>query len=73
MFKYGIRTIEFFKDHDKLRSGAITDNQFLCGLSLSVGTQAQLSRPEMQKVCEYFRQSDGRVKYKEFCDIMENG
>lgn len=25
--KNGIRTTEFFKDHDKLRSGEITENQ----------------------------------------------
>lgn len=72
VFKNGIRTIEFFKDHDKLRSGIITENQFVCGLALAVGKEAQLSRPEIQKVVEYYRQPDGRVQYKEFCDMMEN-
>ena len=73
MFKNGIRTTEFFKDHDKLRSGIITENQFVCGLALAVGKEAQLSRAEIQKVVEYYRQPDGRVQYKEFCDMMENG
>ena len=27
VFKNGIRTTEFFRDHDKLRSGVITENQ----------------------------------------------
>ena len=45
----------------------------MCGLALAVGKEAQLSRPEIQKVLEYYRQPDGRMKYKEFCDIMENG
>ncbi|XP_071105662.1 EF-hand calcium-binding domain-containing protein 6-like [Haliotis cracherodii] len=72
VYKSGIRTIEFFKDHDKLRSGMITENQFVCGLALAVGKEAQLSRPEIQKVVEFYRQPDGRIKYKEFCDIMEN-
>lgn len=27
VFKNGIRTPEFFRDHDKLRSGIITENQ----------------------------------------------
>ena len=27
MYKNGIRTTEFFRDHDKLRSGVITENQ----------------------------------------------
>jgi len=73
VFKNGIRTTEFFKDHDKLRSGIITENQFICGLSLAVGKEAQLSRADVQKVMEYYRQPDGRVLYKEFCDMMENG
>lgn len=27
VYKNGIRTTEFFEDHDKLRSGIITENQ----------------------------------------------
>ena len=27
VYKNGIRTTEFFRDHDKLRSGIITENQ----------------------------------------------
>ncbi|XP_060063466.1 uncharacterized protein LOC132543930 [Ylistrum balloti] len=72
VYKNGIRTPEFFKDHDKLRSGIITENQFVCGLALAVGKEAQLSRAEIQKVVEYYRQPDGRVQYQEFCDMMEN-
>lgn len=72
VYKNGIRTIEFFKDHDKLRSWMITENQFVCGLALAVGKEAQLSRPEIQKVVEYYKKPDGRVHYKEFCDMMEN-
>lgn len=73
VFKNGIRTIEFFKDHDKLRSGVITDNQFVCGLALACGKEAQLSRGEIQKLVENYRLPDGRVQYKQFCDAMENG
>ena len=47
--------------------------QFICGLSLCCGTQANLSRDEIQKVVEVYRQPNGRVRYKEFCDVMENG
>ncbi|KAH9519717.1 hypothetical protein Btru_070724 [Bulinus truncatus] len=72
VFKNGIRTIEFFKDHDKLRSGVITDNQFVCGLALACGKEAQLSRGEIQKLVEYYRLPDGRVQYKQFCDNMEH-
>lgn len=72
VFKNGVRTTEFFKDHDKLRSGIITENQFICGLALAIGKEAQLSRNEIQKLVEFYKADDGRVKYKEFCDMMEN-
>lgn len=70
--KNGIRTTEFFKDHDKLRSGVITRNQFICGLSLCCGTQANLSREEIERVVEHYKTGDDRVRYKEFCHMMEN-
>jgi len=73
VYKNRVRTIEFFKDYDKLRSGIITENQFICGLSLAIGKEAQLSRQEIQKITEFYRTPDGRVQYKEFSDMMENG
>ena len=51
----------------------ITENQFVCGLSLAIGKEAQLSRNEIQKIVEFYRTEDGRVRYKEFSDMMENG
>ncbi|XP_062606411.1 uncharacterized protein LOC134268237, partial [Saccostrea cucullata] len=72
VFKNGIRTTEFFRDHDKLRSGIVTESQFKCGLALAVGKEAQLSRAEIQKVVEYYRVAEDRVQYREFCDMMEN-
>ena len=55
VYKNGIRTTEFFKDHDKLRSGVITENQFVCGLSLCCGQLAHLNREEIQKIVEQYR------------------
>ena len=72
VYKNGIRTKEFFKDHDKLRSGVITENQFLCGLSLGCGKEAHLSDQEIKMLADYYRTPDNRVQYKAFCDIMEN-
>lgn len=71
--KNGIRTTEFFRDHDKLRKGIITENQFVCGLMLCVGKEAHLTRGEVQKVVDFYKNDEGRVAYKEFCDKMENG
>ncbi|XP_062506736.1 uncharacterized protein LOC134183259 [Corticium candelabrum] len=72
VYKDGIRTTEFFRDHDKLRSGLITENQFVCGLSLCCEKSQQLTREEVQLLINCYRNDDGRVKYREFCDAMEN-
>ncbi|CAK8698532.1 unnamed protein product [Clavelina lepadiformis] len=72
IYKNGIRTTEFFKDHDKLRSGIITENQFICGLSIACAKEAHLSKEEITKLADFYRTPDGRVEYKSFCDIMEN-
>ena len=45
----------------------------MCGLSLCCGTIANLSRDEIQQVVDFYRTKDGRVQYKEFCHMMENG
>lgn len=74
VYKYGIRTTEFFRDYDKLRSGLITVAQFKCGLSLCMAKRINLKRNEINRLVEHFISSDGEhVKYKEFCDVMENG
>ena len=46
--------------------------QFVCGLCLSVGQQAQLSREDIGKIAQHYCTKDGRIRYKEFCDTMEN-
>ena len=50
-----------------------SEHQFVCGLSLALGKEAQLSRADIQKVVEFYRVDKDRVQYKEFCDMMENG
>ena len=50
-----------------------SEHQFVCGLSLALGKEAQLSRADIQKVVEFYRVDKDRVMYKEFCDMMENG
>ena len=73
VFKNGVRSIEFFRDYDKLRSGAVTESQFKSALTLCVGKEAQLSATDIQAVVEFYRLDDIRVRYKEFTDMMENG
>jgi hypothetical protein len=70
--KNGIRVIDFFKDYDKLRSGVVTEHQFVCALSLAVEKQANLSRNEINKLVEYYKQPDGRCYYRTFTEQIEN-
>ena len=70
--KNGIRIEEFFKDHDKLRSGVITRNQFLSGLALGCGKEGHLTNMEMDKLADYYQSADSRILYKPVCDIMKH-
>jgi hypothetical protein len=70
--KNGIRISDFFKDYDRLRSGVITENQFMCALSLAVEKQANLSRNDIGKLVEHYRRPDGRCYYKAFTDLIDN-
>ena len=73
VYKHGIRTTEFFQDHDKLRSGLVTENQFACGLSLCFrGKTSTLSRDRVQTLVDAYGTGDGRVRYRDFCHVMEN-
>ena len=40
---------------------------------VSCGRTAHLTRDEIQKVVDHYKTKDGRIRYKEFCDLMENG
>lgn len=68
----GVRTMDFFKDYDKLRHDKVTEGQFVAALSLAIGKEAQLSRPEIQKIMNFFRFDDQYIRYKEFCTAMDN-
>ncbi|THD24804.1 hypothetical protein D915_004430 [Fasciola hepatica] len=65
----GIRVMDFFIDYDKLRHDTITEHQFACALLLAVGKEAQLSRPEVQVVINYYRRKDNPdlIAYRDFC------
>lgn len=72
VFKYGIRTTDFFKDYDKHKCGAITENQFMAALKMAVGKEARLGPEDWQQIIEAYRTVDGKVRYKEFCEEIEN-
>jgi len=73
--KNGIRTQEFFQDYDKLNHGSITRNQFFNGLKLCVeriGTEPLLTNQEISLIADCYSEPDGRIKYKQFCLLMEH-
>jgi len=75
VYKNGIRTQEFFQDYDKLNHGVITRNQFFNGLKLCVeriGTEPLLTNQEINLIADYYSETDGLVKYKHFCLLMEH-
>ncbi|PAA77603.1 hypothetical protein BOX15_Mlig010687g4 [Macrostomum lignano] len=72
--KYGIRLLEFLRDHDKLRHDLVTENQFVKSLMLAIGKQAQLTLPECHALAHYFAAKDGsnRVRYRDFALAMDS-
>ena len=76
VYKYGIRTPEFFKDYDKLRSGLVAESQFSAAVTLAVGAQAKLTPAEIQKLTEFYRDHSsvqGKVDYRTLCTLLETG
>lgn len=71
-YKFGIRVHDFFKDMDPLRSGLVTDRQFITACSNGLLKPANLCPEDVSQLAEYFRQGNGRVDYKTFCDTVEN-
>ncbi|XP_067828759.1 uncharacterized protein [Heptranchias perlo] len=72
VFIKGIRTPEFFKDYDRLRSGLITESQFIRGLNLTCGKEGILTEQDIQTLLKCFGAPDGKVRYRDFCDVMEH-
>ncbi|VDP90274.1 unnamed protein product [Echinostoma caproni] len=70
----GIRVMEFFTDYDKLRHDAVTEHQFVCALLLAIGKEAQLTRPEVQMIANYYRKNDNPdlISYREFCRQVDS-
>ena len=72
VYRAGIRTTEFFKDFDHLRSGRITERQFLSALRLAVGKEAHIMPEDGERIVGFYRCLDGSVDYREFCEMLEN-
>jgi Ca2+-binding EF-hand superfamily protein len=69
-YRTRVRPVDFFKDHDKLRSSVVTESQFVRGLSTACAAPKglRLSPAEVQAVCDRYRAFDGGVRYRDFCN-----
>lgn len=70
--KRGIRIMDFLTDYDKLRHDAVTENQFVCGISMALVKECSLSRGEIQKLANFYRRADGFIAYRDFARNMDN-
>jgi len=63
-----MRVSEFMRDYDKLRSGFITQTQFRQALDLA---KISLSNEEFKLISNYYTEPNGKIKWREFCDTVE--
>jgi hypothetical protein len=65
-----IRISEFMRDHDKLRSGSITENQFFSSLSMM---KIFLTKQEFSLLKEKYTNPErpGQILHKKFCDDID--
>ncbi|XP_063718661.1 uncharacterized protein LOC134845608 isoform X2 [Symsagittifera roscoffensis] len=72
-YKFGIRSIEFFRDYDKLRLGLCLEDEFRAGLDLFTRKFLHLSQKQLNDVTNFYRvPDDGRIYYRAFTDLIEN-
>jgi len=69
-YRTRVRPIDFFKDHDKLRSKVVTENQFIRGLSnaCSAPKGLTLTASEVEEVVDRYKARGGGVAYRDFCN-----
>ncbi|KAI8820503.1 uncharacterized protein EV422DRAFT_73393 [Fimicolochytrium jonesii] len=68
VYKERIRLIEFFRDYDRHNNGLVTQHQFRAGLR---SASLELDHKEIEALLPPYSTSDGRVKYRAFCDSVE--
>ncbi|ESO00551.1 hypothetical protein HELRODRAFT_175512 [Helobdella robusta] len=72
VYKARVRSVEFFKDYDPLRSGLITVTQFLAGLDACLGKEVDLSEEVKCIIFRGFEVEDKRICYRDFCNILDS-
>ncbi|KAJ3133298.1 hypothetical protein HDU90_006246 [Geranomyces variabilis] len=68
VYKERIRVIEFFRDYDRHNNGLVTEAQFRAGLRLA---SLELKEVEIKSLLGVYQERDGRVRYRDFSDSIE--
>lgn len=64
-----IRIKDYFQDFDKLKGGAVTENQFFRCLWSALGLQMDAKDAEVLK--QKYMRNDGSVNYMQFCNEID--
>ncbi|KAJ3015173.1 hypothetical protein HKX48_004754 [Thoreauomyces humboldtii] len=68
VYKDRIRVIEFFRDYDRHNNGLVTEAQFRAGLRVA---SIELKEPEINALLNVYQDGQGRVRYRQFSDSIE--
>ncbi|KAJ3162858.1 hypothetical protein HDU86_003833 [Geranomyces michiganensis] len=68
VYKERIRVIEFFRDYDRHNNGLVTEAQFRAGLRIA---SLELKETEIKALLSVYQEGDGRVRYRDFSDCIE--
>ncbi|KAJ3075759.1 hypothetical protein HDU98_006997 [Podochytrium sp. JEL0797] len=68
VYKDRVRLIEFFKDYDRHNCGIVTESQFRAGIKL---TELHLDEPEIKTLVQEYKEKEGRIAYRRFCNSIE--
>ncbi|KAI8915263.1 hypothetical protein DFJ77DRAFT_461862 [Powellomyces hirtus] len=68
VYKDRIRVIEFFRDYDRHNNGLVAEAQFRAALRIA---SIELKEPEIRALLNVYQEPDGRVRYRQFSDSIE--
>uniref|UniRef100_T1IXR3 EF-hand domain-containing protein n=1 Tax=Strigamia maritima TaxID=126957 RepID=T1IXR3_STRMM len=72
VYKHNIHLYDYLNIYDTSRAGIILEKQFAKGVWLAVGTEAGMTQDEINVLAQFFRNRDGYVPYREFCNVVDS-
>ncbi|KAL1506511.1 hypothetical protein ABEB36_005862 [Hypothenemus hampei] len=72
IFRIGINLSEYFKPLDPHKNCLISESKFISVIHGQLGGTIGLSQQEVAELADYFRVPDGRIYYKQLCDVIND-